>query len=160
MSLNLSNLKPAQGSKKSSKRVGRGGKRGTYSGRGLKGQRSRSGGKSGLKRKGMRQLVERTHKLKGFKSIHIKPAVISLASLNNFKDGDKITPHILLKKKLVKNIRNGVKILSNGQIKAKINISGCQLSKTAKAAIEKAGGKILATNQKPRIKNKKDISNS
>ena len=142
MALNLHSLKPNSESRKKKKRVGRGGKRGTYSGRGLKGQKARSG-VSGLKRKGMRQLIERTHKLKGFKSIHAKPAIISLNALNRFKDGDKITPKILLDKKLVDNIKSGVKILSNGRIKVGITISGCSLSKTAKTAIEKAGGKVL-----------------
>jgi len=144
MALNLANLKPSPHSTKKRQRIGRGGKRGTYSGRGLKGQRSRSGGKRGLKRLGMRQLMERTHKLKGFKSIHPKPAIISLDAINkNFKDGDQVEPKILLKKKLAANIRNGVKILSNGKIQVKVIISHCQLSKTAQAAIEQAGGKII-----------------
>ena len=65
------------------------------------------------------------------------------SDLNRFKDGDKITPKILLDKKLVDNIKSGVKILSNGRIKVGITISGCSLSKTAKTAIEKAGGKVL-----------------
>lgn len=148
MSLYLHTLKPTLGSRKKRKRVGRGGKRGTYSGRGLKGQRARSGGKRGLKRLGMRQLVERTHKLRGFKSPYKKPAIISLDKLNqHFKDNDKVTPQILFKKKLVGTIKNGVKILSNGQIKVKINVEGCQLSQGAKTAIEKAGGKILNNKQ-------------
>jgi len=164
MSLYLHNLRPSVAGSSKRKRVGRGGKRGTYSGRGLKGQRARSGGKSGLKRKGMRQLIERTHKLKGFKSIHKKPDILSLALLNKaFKDGDKVTPASLLGKNLVDNIRNGVKILSNGQIKVKITIEGCLLSKNAKIAIEKAGGKvILQQNSKHALKNnikKQNIKN-
>ena len=143
MSISLHTLKPDSSTRKANKRIGRGGKRGTYSGRGLKGQKSRTGS-SGLKRKGMRQLIERTHKLRGFKSIHSKPAIISLAVLNkNFKDNDKITPAILFRKKLVNDLKNGVKILSNGGIKIKLNINGCSLSGTAKKAIEKAGGKII-----------------
>jgi len=144
MALNLANLKPSPHSTKKRQRIGRGGKRGSYSGRGLKGQRARSGGKRGLKRLGMRQLMERTHKLKGFKSIHSKPAIVSLDALNkNFKDGDQIDPKIILKKKLVASIRNGVKILSNAKIQVKLTIAHCQLSKTAQAAIEQAGGKII-----------------
>ncbi|OGG87643.1 50S ribosomal protein L15 [Candidatus Kuenenbacteria bacterium RIFCSPHIGHO2_02_FULL_39_13] len=144
MALNLSNLKPSPHSVKKHQRVGRGGKRGTYSGRGLKGQRARSGGGSGLKRLGMRQLMERTHKLKGFKSIHPKPVIISLDTLNkNFQDGARVDPRILLKKKLVAKISNGVKILSNGKIQVKLTVANCRLSKTAQAAIEQAGGKII-----------------
>jgi large subunit ribosomal protein L15 len=148
MSLYLHTIKPSPGSKRKIKRVGRGGKRGTYSGRGLKGQRARSGGKRGLKRLGMRQLIERTHKLKGFKSIYKKPVIVPLSKLNkNFKENDKVTPQILLKKKLVDNISQGVKILSNGQIKVKITLEGCSVSQSAKAAIEKAGGKVIAKEQ-------------
>lgn len=145
MSLYLHTIQPTPGSKRKKKRIGRGGKRGTYSGRGLKGQRSRSGGKGGLKRKGMRQLIERTHKLKGFKSIHPKPAIVALSELSkNFKDNDQVTPQALLKKKLVNDIKSGVKILSNGQIKVKITLTGCLASQAAKAAIVQAGGQVVA----------------
>ena len=155
MSLYLHTLQPTPGSKKKKKRVGRGGKRGTYSGRGLKGQKSRSGGRSGLKRRGMRQLIERTHKLRGFKSIHKKPNLISLTLLNKeFKDNDKVTPHILLKKKLVNDIKNGVKVLSNGRIKVKLTLSGLTLSKTAQTAVEQAGGKVILKAKKVVAKKK------
>ena len=88
--------------------------------------------------------MERTHKLKGFKSIHPKPVIISLDTLNkNFQDGARVDPRILLKKKLVAKISNGVKILSNGKIQVKLTVANCRLSKTAQAAIEQAGGKII-----------------
>jgi len=142
MSLYLHTIK--SGSKTKKKRVGRGGKRGTYSGRGLKGQKARSGGKSGLKRRGMRQLMETSHKLRGFKSIHGKPEVVNLADLTkNFKDGDKVDPYVLQKKGLVDKIKTGVKILSKGEIKVKLEVSGCKLSKLAEDKIKKAGGKIV-----------------
>ncbi len=148
MSISLHTLKPDSSAKKQRKRVGRGGKRGTYSGKGLKGQKSRSGA-SGLKRIGMRQLVERTHKLKGFKSIHAKPAIVSLSVLHkNFKDNDKITPAVLVKKKIINSSKNGVKILSTGEIKIKLIIVGCTFSQTAKTAIEKAGGKVIVKTKK------------
>ncbi len=157
MTLLLHNLKPYKSSKKTRKRVGRGGKRGSYSGRGIKGQKSRSGG-SGFKRRGVRQLVERTHKLKGFKSIHPKPAIVSLGALNkSFKDGDKVTPQRLFKHHLIESHKAGVKILSNGEIKIKIIVAGCSLSQKAKVSIEKAGGKIIST-QQPLVE-KKSIHN-
>ena len=144
MALHLHTIKPAPGSKKSARRIGRGGKRGTYSGRGIKGQRSRSGGKSGTRRRGMRQLIERTHKLKGFKSLYAKPHTVSLGLLSKyFKTGEKVTPQILYQMKLIKNPKAGVKILSTGQIKVKITIVDCALSQSAKAAIEAAGGKVI-----------------
>ena len=157
MSLSLHKLKPTPGSKKKRKLIGRGCKRGTYSGRGLKGQRSRSGGKSGLKRKGMRQLIERTHKLKGFKSKRPKPAIVSLAIISdNFKNGDTITPRVLFNKKLIPEIRKGVKILLNGEIKVTITLKDCQVSKSAKTAIEKAGGQAKELIKQKINKSKKD----
>ncbi len=142
MTLSLHTIKPAKGSTKSRKTIGRGGKRGTYSGKGQKGQKARSG-VSGLKRLGARQLIESTHKLKGFKSRNKKPEILNLDILNEkFKDGDKITPEILKKNKLVDKINNGVKILGNGKISIKLEIENCEFSKSAKEKIEKAGGKI------------------
>ncbi len=144
MTLSLHTIKPAKGAKKKKKRIGRGGKRGTYSGRGIKGQRARSGGKRGLKRLGMRPLMEQTPKLRGFKSLKKKPEILNLKDLQNkFKDGDKITPQVLLKKGLVDKIKNGVKILGDGEIKVKLEISGCQVSKSAKEKVEKAGGVVV-----------------
>jgi len=156
MALSLHTLTPNTSVKKSRKHIGRGGKRGTYSGRGLKGQKARSGS-SGLKRKGMRQLIERTHKLRGFKSIHPKPATVALGVLDKaFKDGDKVTPQSIFKHNLVETARYGVKILSNGDITIKITVNGCSLSQTAKAAIEKAGGKVLLKTQNLAAKQSSD----
>jgi large subunit ribosomal protein L15 len=143
MSLTLSTIKPATGSKKSKKIIGRGGKRGTYSGRGLKGQKARSG-TSGFKRRGMKQLVERTPKLRGFKSRQIKPEIVNLSDLNKyFKDGDKVNLETLQKTGAVDKINNGVKILGKGELKLKnLEISQVEVSKGAKEAIEKLGGSV------------------
>jgi large subunit ribosomal protein L15 len=143
MALSLHNIQPYKNSKRPRKRIGRGGKRGTTSGRGTKGQKARSG-VSGLQRKGLRQLMERTHKVHGFQSIYKKPAIVSLAVLNKkFISGDLVTPEKLLEKKIVGTTRPAVKILSNGEIKIKIKVTGCQVSKDAKAKIEKAGGEVI-----------------
>lgn len=143
MPLSLHTIHPQKGSKKKRKIIGRGGKRGTYSGRGTKGQRARSGGKRGLKRLGLKPLMEQTPKLRGFKSLKKKPEILNLERLNkNFKDGDKITPPILLKSGLVDKIKNGVKILGEGEIKVKLEVSGCKVSKSAREKIKKAGGFI------------------
>ena len=133
--------------KKSRKRVGRGGKRGTYSGRGMKGQKARSGGNvDPLFEGGKTSLIERLKKLRGFKSIHSKKTVLNLIDLeNNFSDGDEISVSILLEKGLLKKrkIRNGVKILGDGKLTKKLTIKdGILVSKSAKEAIEKNGGKI------------------
>jgi large subunit ribosomal protein L15 len=143
MSLNLSNLSPAKGAIKKRKRVGRGGKRGTYAGRGLKGQRSRSGGKSGLKALGFKQTLQRIPKVRGFKSLKPKMAVVNLSDLENkFNDGDNIDPRAFQKIGLVDSISDGVKVLGNGKLSKKLNISANGFSTSAKTAIEKAGGKI------------------
>lgn len=145
MPLTLHNLKPKKGSRKTKKRVGRGlGSTGRYSGRGIKGQRARSGGKSGLQLKGLRGIMLSTPKKKGFTSNRVKPAVLNLSDLNKvFKDGSKVTPKILQTRKLVDKISDGVKILGNGSIEAKITLTGCAVSATAKTKIEAAGGKVI-----------------
>ena len=144
MSLTLHSIHPKKGSKKSKKRIGRGlGSTGRYSGRGIKGQRSRSGGKSGLKLLGLRQIMLATPKNKGFKSGRIKPEVVNVADLSKtFADGYKITPKALLRKGLISNGDRGVKILGNGAISIKVSIFACADSKTAKQKIEEAGGTI------------------
>ncbi len=144
MALNLSNLKPAPGSKRRAKTIGRGGKRGSYSGRGMKGQKARSGGKSGLKRLGLRQLMERTHKLRGFQSLVKKPAIVSLSIINkNFQNDDTVSPASLAAKKIIPSAQNRVKVLSDGQLNIKIKLADCLASAAAAEKIKKAGGEIL-----------------
>ncbi|NMB48243.1 50S ribosomal protein L15 [Candidatus Kuenenbacteria bacterium] len=144
MALNLSNLKPAPGSKRRAKTIGRGGKRGSYSGRGMKGQKARSGGKSGLKRLGLRQLMERTHKLRGFQSLVKKPAIVSLSIINkNFQNDDTVSPASLAAKKIIPSAQNRAKVLSDGQLNIKIKLADCLASAAAAEKIKKAGGEIL-----------------
>lgn len=145
MAIELHNLKHNKGTRRKRKRVGRGNSsgRGTYSGRGLKGQRSRSGGKGGLKLKGMKSRLMKIPKLRGFKSMQPKPAIVNLSQLNKkFKSEATVTPKILLEKGLVDTIKKGVKILGKGNIEIKINVSGCTLSKGAEEKIKAAGGKV------------------
>lgn len=129
------------------KTVGRGGKRGTYSGRGNKGQKARSGASiDPLFEGGRSSLVERLKKVRGFKSMHPKKNVIKLESLEKkFKDGETVSLETLLAAKLVdkKTAKNGVKILGNGKISKKLVIEKTMLlSSSAKDAIIKAGGTI------------------
>lgn len=144
MSLTLYNLKSFP--KKRRKRVGRGfgSGHGRYSTRGIKGQRARSGGKAGLKLKGAKNMIMALPKIGGFKSIHPKPAIINIGKLaEHFNEGDKISPKILLKRRLIDKIKTGVKILGEGEIDKKLIIEGCQVSKSARKKIEKAGGKFV-----------------
>ncbi|MCD4705666.1 50S ribosomal protein L15 [bacterium] len=140
MSLSLHNLKVSKGSIKKKKRVGRGNSSGTgtYSGRGIKGQRSRSGGKNKLKRLGMRQVILATPKKKGFKSARPKNQVINFSAINRcFKDGSEISAKTLLKAGLIGTIKEPIKILGKGKLKIK-NLKFVDL-KMSKSVKEKVG---------------------
>jgi len=141
MTINLSNLKPAKGATKKRKEVGRGGKRGSYSGKGMKGQRSRSG-VSGLKALGLRQMMLSTPKSRGFKSIHPKLAVVNIGQLNiAFNDGDIIDFKKLIQRGLLEKGEKKFKVLGVGELSKKITVVADAFSESAKAAIEAAGGK-------------------
>jgi large subunit ribosomal protein L15 len=127
------------------KRVGRGGKRGTYSGKGVKGQKSRAGRKL---RPEWRDALKSIPKMRGYRfgGIQDKPAVLNLGLIEKlFADGAVVTPKILLQKKLISKISGhlpAVKILAGGQLKKKLSFSGLKISQPARVAIEKAGGTI------------------
>ena len=145
MPFTLSNLKPPSGSRTRSRRIGRGpgSGRGTTAGKGTKGQRARSGGRKGLKRLGLKRIMQRIPKHRGFKSIHKKPAIVNVGDLEaRFVSGTVITPRQLESVGLVRSAKNGVKILGNGLLTKALLIQGCSISKSAKEKIEKAGGKI------------------
>ncbi len=145
MSLSANTIKPAKGARKTKRRLGRGdaSSRGSFSGRGMKGQRSRSGGKSGLKLKGFKQVLQSTPKLRGFKSKAIKPAEVRLTELENkFNDGDTVTITTLKEKKILSKNDLSAKIIVNGELKKKLIIEGIKCTIKAKELIEKAGGEI------------------
>jgi large subunit ribosomal protein L15 len=147
--MELHQLKPKHKLKKK-KRVGRGGKRGTYSGRGIKGQRSRAGRKF---QPLIRELIKKYPKLRGYRfnpkagKQELGTAVLNLGILEKkFKSQEKITPQLLLEKKLIRRMKGRVprvKILGDGKLTKSLVVEGCQVSKQAKEKIEKAGGKIL-----------------
>ena len=120
---------------KNKKRIGRGGKRGTYSGKGIKGQKSRAGHKI---RPEIRDFIKKIPKQRGyrFKSFRTKPAIINLKDLNEkFNDGDTVSPETLLNKGLIAKVKDRmpeVKILGVGELKKKIKIEGCKISKSIK----------------------------
>lgn len=140
--LALNTLQASVGSRRRRRRVGRGNaSRGTYSGRGAKGQRSRTGGRRGLIRRSLRALMERVPKQRGFRSLHPKYAIVNLAVLERyFHDGDVVTPSVLEARHLVSSRLYGVKILSRGSISRRLTVRAHAFSAVAKAAIEKAGG--------------------
>lgn len=145
MNLSLHTIAPKKGSRRQPKRVGRGlGSTGSYSGRGVKGQRARSGGRAGLKLKGIRPLMLATPKKRGFLSAKARMAVVNVGDLaKEFANGSKVNPKALLAKKLISDVSGGVKILGKGEIGIKLTIEDCQVSTSAKQKIESAGGVIL-----------------
>ena len=142
--MQLQELKPIH-KKKRRKRVGRGGKRGTYAGRGLKGQRARAGRRL---KPVIRELIKRYPKLRGyrFKPVELKPAIVNLDTLEKkFKSGEIVNPRILLEKKIIRRIKGRipkVKILAKGKLTKALTIEGCLVSKSAEEIIKKAGGTI------------------
>jgi len=132
-------------SQKKKRRVGRGGKKGTYSGRGMKGQKSRSGANvNPIFEGGRSTLIEHLPKIRGFKSHRPKNQVIDLKQLEkHFAAGDIVNPQSLLAKKLVDNMKTPVKILGDGELKKKMTIEKCLVSKSAREKIEKTGGKVI-----------------
>lgn len=142
--MQLHELRPTT-KNKSKKRVGRGGKRGTFSGRGTKGQKARAGHRL---RPELRDILKKLPKKRGYRtpSIQEKPAVINLQVLNqHYKDSETVSPKTLDEKGLLKSVggrRQEVKILGSGELSKKLFVTKCQISKSAKAAVEKAGGKV------------------
>lgn len=133
--------------RKKRKTIGRGGKRGTYSGKGNKGQKARSGGSvDPLFEGGRSTLLMRLKKVRGFKSRKPKNFTLNLGDLEKkFKDGEVISKKTLSEVNMIKKdaTRSGIKILGTGKITKKLSIEkGILLSETAKNAIIKAGGTI------------------
>jgi large subunit ribosomal protein L15 len=146
--MELHNLKPNT-ARTYSKRGGRGGKKGTYSGKGTKGQKSRAG--AGVKpgfRGGDNRLWQLFPKQRGaskkpgsnrphakhryYQLRHGKSSVVNLDALNQFSDGTVITPELLIEKGLIINADNGVKILGNGTLKRKLKFENVGFSGSAK----------------------------
>lgn len=145
MSLSPSTIKPAKGSNRKSKRVGRGNAsgKGTTAARGTKGQKARSGGKSRRQIRAFKASLQKVPKLRGFKTLQKIKETVTLAMLEKVaENGKKITPIFLHKAGVVVNPSNGVKIVASGELKKKVEISNCLASKKAVEMIEKAGGSI------------------
>lgn len=140
-------LQPVHKNKKSAQ-VGRGGKRGKTSGKGTKGQNARAGRK---KRPELRDLIKKIPKLRG-RGVNInKPMtdgrwVVNLNAIEEaFSTGETVSPETLAKNGLVE-MKNGkypsIKVLGDGELTKKVTLSGVTVSASAKAKIEKAGGKV------------------
>jgi len=128
------------------KRVGRGNSsgKGTTAGRGTKGQRARTGGRNKALRRSLRALIERTPKVRGFRSITPKMAAVPLATIIAMaKPGEIITPALLVERGVVGRVRSGLKIVGNAKTAKKLTIKAHAFSAGAKAAIESAGGTVV-----------------
>jgi len=145
MSIALNNLKPAKGANRKNKRVGRGmgsghGKTAT---RGSKGQLSRSGTSMRPGFEGGQMPLHRRLPKRGFNNIFRKEyAVVNLEQLAAFEEGAQVDPQILTDKGIVKSLKDGLKILGDGEIKHAIKVRAHKFSKSAVEKIEKAGGTI------------------
>ena len=139
-------LSPAPGSKKDRKRVGRGdgSGHGTYSGRGLKGQKARSSvdmrpGFEG----GQLPLIKSLPRKRGFVNVfRTEYSVININKLNIFESGSEVTPERLIAAGVVKSLRHPIKILAEGDIKHPLLVKAHKFSAAAKAKIEAVGGRV------------------
>jgi large subunit ribosomal protein L15 len=140
------NLKPTPGSKHGRKRVGRGdgSGHGTYSGRGLKGQKSRAGGGTRIAFEGGQlPLVKRLPRTRGFFNVfRTEYTVINVGKLNVFDVNAEVTPQLLLEVGLVKSLQKPIKILGDGEVDRPLVVKINKLSAAAKSKIEAAGGRV------------------
>jgi len=142
--MEIHELSPAKGSTFVAKRKGRGHGTGNgkTSGRGHKGQRSRSGGGTRIGFEGGQMPLARRVPKRGFNNIFAKPLTsVNLAALNRFKNGTVVDLALLLESGVLSKCPYGVKVLGNGNLKKKLTVKATAFSESAKLKIEEAGGK-------------------
>jgi large subunit ribosomal protein L15 len=160
--LNLSSLKPAQ-ARRARKRIGRGlgSGKGRYSGRGIKGQKARSGShkmRAGFEG-GQMPVYMRLGKQRGSTSKDALPigpfrtstVPVNVSALDRFDDGAEVTPESLVEKGVIKNTKTDVKVLGNGELTKTLTVRVHAISATARNKVEKAGGTVsLLREPKPK----------
>ena len=142
--MRIHELKKPEGSTKAPKRIGRGQGtgQGTTAGRGMNGQNSRSGGGVRLGFEGGQMPLYRRLPKRGFNNKWAKEyAEINVQDLNRFEDGAVVDLEALVQAGLVKQVKDGVKVLGNGELDKKLTVKADKFSKSAAEKIEKAGGK-------------------
>ncbi len=142
--MKVQDLKPAQGSRKRNKRVGRGigSGHGKTSCKGHKGQKARSGGTKGPGFEGGQMPLQRRLPKRGFKNrFQIVYAIVNLGDIGKLEDVDTVTPDTLVERGIVKDLKNGIKILGEGEIKRPLTIRADAFSASALTKISAAGGK-------------------
>lgn len=143
--MRLHELRPAEGAKKSPKRIGRGAGSGwgKTAGKGQKGQNSRSGGGVRPGFEGGQMPLYRRLPKRGFTNIFAKEyTCINVDRLNIFEDGTEVTPELLREMGMAKRVNDGIKILGDGNIEKKLTVKANKISKAAAEKIEAAGGKV------------------
>jgi len=139
-------LKPPAGSRHKRKRVGRGdgSGHGTYSGRGLKGQKARSGkGVRAAFEGGQTPLVKRLPHRRGFTNpFRVEYSAVNVGQLERFEEGTEVTPELLRRVGIIKSLRQPVKVLGDGQVSKALMVRVHKFSTVAKEKIEAAGGSV------------------
>ena len=143
--MRIDELRPADGSNKKSRRVGRGvgSGLGKTSGKGHKGQKARSGGSTGVGFEGGQMPMQRRLPKRGFRNYPFSKefAVVNLKDLLRIEDVDVITPEVLRERGLVKDMKDGLKILGGGEITRAVTVKASAFSTSAMTKIVSAGGK-------------------
>ena len=141
--MKLHELVPAEGSRRERKRVGRGigSGNGKRAGKGHKGQKARSGGGVRPGFEGGQNPIYRRLPKRGFTNIHRKEfAIVNLEQLNRFTEGTEVTPEVLINSGLVKDPKDGIKILGDGELNVKLTVKANKFSQSAIEKIQAAGG--------------------
>ena len=144
---NLSNLRPTPGSRRKRKRIGRGdgSGHGTYSGRGIKGQKARSGYSRRAGFEGGQTPLWRRIPKRGFVNIHRREyAYVNLDELMaKYDDGAEVTPEDVLDRGMVDDLKAGLKVLGRGDCDKALTVYAHKMSKSAREKLEAAGGQVI-----------------
>ena len=144
-------LRPPKGAKRPRKRIGRGdgSGHGSFSGRGMKGQNSRSGGgvRVGFEG-GQLPLIRRLPRVRGFTNIFRKKyTLVNLDRLSAFPADTEVTPRLLLETGLVRNLKDPIKVLGRGEVGTALIVEAHGFSTAARHKIEEAGGRVKVIEQ-------------
>ena len=143
-------LKPPKGAKHARKRLGRGNAsgHGTYSSRGLKGQKARSGNKPRrFFEGGQTRLMKRLPRRRGFRNpFRVEYSAVNLKDLDAFDAKTEVTPELLKEKRILRSLRKPVKVLATGELTKPLTVHAHKFSMTAKERIEAAGGAVVVIN--------------
>ena len=143
--MKLHELKAPEGAPRAPKRKGRGTGtgNGTTAGRGMNGQNSRSGGGVRLGFEGGQMPLYRRIPKRGFKNVWgTAYTTVNVSEFNRFEDGTVVNRELLEEAGVIKQVKDGVKVLGNGEITKKLTVQANKFSETAKEKIEAAGGKV------------------